>query len=329
LDDCGEFRMVKSGMPFASTSNVQMDGERWSATRLVRVALRVLGNLSCQMEILRLLKYPVLAEMLPCNPRFPIKFAADDYLARDLSVAERKSCFMHHYVRLLGALPDRMLRLIFHRSVSIFEMREGESVYRVIIHLSMPWDKEGELSLTLERNGIGIYVISFSIVPGSIVNSEAPEVLLISRVQGMKGKYKMIQEATKVMSDVNPASCLVAALQGFAEAFGICEIVAVSAVRQSAYSEDQAEMFRKAYDEFFYTVGAVLGSDNFFHCPVPIPEKPIQEVKRGHKLRTKEKRAFKREVSDAVLRFFQRNWRASGARSRAERTSDLPVQMMR
>ena len=31
----------------------------------------------------------------------------------------------------------------------------------------------------------------------------------------------------------------------------------------------------------------------------------IEEIKRGHKLRTKQKRAFKREVADVVRRFFQ------------------------
>jgi uncharacterized protein VirK/YbjX len=274
-----------------------------------------------------MLRYPVLAEVLPCNPRFAIKFAADDYLARNLSVAERKTCFLHHYGRLVGALPDRMLRRILHRSVTVFEIRDGESVYRVITNLSRPWDKEGELSLTLEHNGIGIYVISFSIVPGSIVHSDAPEVLLISRMQGMKGKYQLIQQATRAMNDVAPASFLLAALQGFAEAFGVSEIVGVSAVRQSAYCEESDEIFRKAYDEFFTTVGAVLGSDNLFRCPVPIPEKPLQDVKRGHKLRTKEKRAFKRDVADTVLRFFQRNWRTDGERSQQEQNSDLPVQL--
>jgi uncharacterized protein VirK/YbjX len=320
--------MVGSEMPFASAQKLRVTGETWSPSRIARVAFRVLGHLPYQLEILRLLKYPVLAELLPSNPRFAIKFAADDYLARDLSVAERKSCFLHHYGRLLGALPDRMLRRILHRSVSIFEFREGDSFYRVIASLSRPWDKEGELSLTLELNGTGIYVIAFSIVPGSIVHSEAPEVLLISRMQGMKGKYGLIQRATKAMSDVAPASFLLAALQGFAEAFGVGEIVGVSAVRQSAYSEESDEIFRKAYDEFFNTVGAVLGPDNLFRCPVPIPEKRLQDVKRGHKLRTKEKQAFKRDVSDTVLRFFQRNWRTGGQPSQEEQTSDVPVELM-
>ena len=83
----------------------------------------------------------------------------------------------------------------------------------------------------------------------------------------------------------------------------------VSALRQANYHEDCAGVFRKSYDDFFRNLGAVLGPENLYSCPVPIPEKPLQEVKRGHKLRTKEKRAFKREVASAVRLFFQVNRR--------------------
>ena len=306
-----------------------MNGDAWSPSRVARVALRVIGNLSCQFEILQFVRNSVLVEVLPVNPRFAIKYAADDYLARDLSVTDRKACFLHHYKRLLGALPESILRRILHRSVPIFELHEEDgNVFRVMAHLSRPWDKEGELSLELELNGVGIYVISFSVVPGSIVKSRAPEVILISRLQGMRGKYNMIQRATKTMSDVAPSSFLLSALQGFAEAFDITEIVGVSAVRQAAYTEESGEIFRKSYDDFFISIGAVLGPENLFTCPVPIPEKPLQEVKRGHKLRTKEKRAFKRDVADTVRRFFQVNSRMRGGRSSLERTSDVPLQLV-
>jgi uncharacterized protein VirK/YbjX len=285
---------------------------------MARVAMRVLRNFPCQFEILRFLRQPIFRQILPFNPRFAIKFAADDYLARDLSVGERKSCFIHHYTRLRSVLSDSMLRRILHRSVCVFEMVEGENVYRVMAHLSRPWDKEGELSLDLELDGVGIYVISFTIVPGSIVKSEAAEVLLISRMQGMKGKYGLIQRATKTMNDVAPAWFLLAVLQGFAGAFGIREIVAVSAMRQSASGEDCEEEFRRSYDEFFNSLGAVMGPEKLFRCPVPIPEKPLEEIKRGHKLRTKQKRAFKREVADVVRRFFQSNRQMTGELTEAQ-----------
>ena len=301
-------------MTLESAQKLRVTGDTFSPSRLARVALRILGHLPCQIEVLRLMKHPVFAQVLPFNPRFAIKFAADDYLVRDLSVAERKTCFIHHYTRLRSLLSGSMLRQILHRSVCVFELPDGESVYRVMAHLSRRWDKEGELSLDLELDGVGIYVISFSIVPGSIVKSEAAEVILISRMQGMKGKYGLIQQATKTMNDVAPAWFLLAVLQGFAEAFGIREIVAVSAMRQPAGGENCEEEFRKSYDDFFNSLGVVMGPEKLFRCPVPIPERPLQDIKRGHKLRTKEKRAFKREVADVVRHFFQLNRQMSNER---------------
>ena len=297
------------------------------AARITRTSLRVLGNIRCQFEVLRLMRHRLFAELLPLNPRFVIKFAADDYLLRGLSVAERKECFLYHYDRLREALPDTMIRRILHRSISILEIREHHNVYRVTVHLSRPWDKEGELSLDLELDGETIYVLSFSIVPGWIVRSEASEVILIARLQGAKGQYKLIRQATKVMNDVSPVFLLLASLQGFAEAFGVSEISGVSGVRQSAYTEERAEIFRNAYDDFFNDVGAVQGPENLYHCPIPIPEKPLIDVKAGHKLRTKEKRAFKRGVSEAVRRFFQRSRRTSAGGVRLEQIFELPVQL--
>ncbi len=321
-------QICREDMQFRWMQRLRTNDHPWSPARSFRAALRVMGNLGCQLEILRLIRHPLLAEVLPLNPRFAIKFAADDYLAKGLSVADRTGCFLHHYNRLLSALPDRLLRQILHRSVPIFQIRQGDHLFRVMAHLSRPWDKEGELSFDLELDGIGIYVLSFSIVPGPLVNSAAPEVVLISRLQGMKGKYGFIQRATKTMNDVAPASFLLAALQGFAESFGISEIVGVSAVRQSGYSADYAEVLHKSYDGFFLSVGAVLEVDNLFRRPIPVPEKPLQEIKRGHKLRTKEKRALKRDVADTVRRFFNVNRRLREERLRLDRQANVPIRLL-
>lgn len=330
---------LESSQKLLTPLNGDTKGDKWltfrsivldlpgRAARIFRTSLRVLGNIPSQFEVLRLMRHPLFAELLPLNPRFAIKFAADDYLLRGLSVAERKECFLHHYERLRQLLPDTMIRRILHRSISILEIREHHNVYRVTVHLSRPWDKEGELSLDLDLDGETIYVLSFSIVPGRIVKSAASEVVLITRLQGAKTQYKSIRQATKVMNDVSPVFLLLASLQGFAEAFGVSEISGVSAVRQSAYAEEHAEIFHNAYDSFFIDVGAVLSPENLYHCPIPLSEKPITDIKAGHKLRTKKKRAFKRGVSQAVRLFFQRSRRASADGARLEQGFELPVQL--
>jgi hypothetical protein len=76
----------------------------------------------------------------------------------------------------------------------------------------------------------------------------------------------------------------------------------VCASRQSSYSEEFSSQYRSAYDDFFTELGVSKSNAGFFVSPVPLPEKPVTLIKQGHKLRTREKRAFKRRIAAHVCR---------------------------
>jgi hypothetical protein len=195
-----------------------------------------------------------------------------------------------------------LLRRTLHEHVTVFESLTGGARYEITLCYSRDIEKEGELSLNLHVDGAIVFVLSFNIVPGWVVKSQAAEVLLITRLQGTRGYYSQIRLATKVLHDVGPAALLLAALQGLTQAFGIGEMTGVCATRQSSYSEEFSSHYRSAYDDFFAELGAVRNSAGFFVSPIPMPEKPVAEVKQGHKLRTREKRAFKQQVAADVCR---------------------------
>ena len=171
--------------------------------------------------------------------------------------------------------------------------------------LSLPYDNEGELTLSLRVDGDIVFVLSFTIVPGSLVESKAAETLLITRLQGIKGCHRQIGDATTAMHDVAPCLLLVAALQGVADAFGISAIAAVPADRQTSYTKDYAFAFKEAYDDLFIERGLSKGTTGFFSSPVPIAQKPLTSIKQGHKLRAKKKRAFRKRVQLACADFFK------------------------
>jgi hypothetical protein len=267
---------------------------------------RGLTHLGTHRKVLRFLfKLPPLAEFVFSNPTFAIKYLAPRYLARGLTVAERASCFQYHYRRLYAALPDQLLRRTLKEDLTIHEIPEGVNLFALTMGLSRPYGEEGELSLHLCVNSEIAFILSFTIVPGSVVQSQAGEILLISRLQGVKGAYPQISAATKALHDVAPAALLFAALQGIADAFGIGEIAAVSVARQSSYHRDYAAFFQEAYDDFFAEVGMSKGATGFYHAPVPLQGKPLAFIKHGHKLRTKEKRAFKQEIKLVCADFFE------------------------
>ena len=256
-------------------------------------------------EVLRfLLRIPAITEFVFSDRSFSFKYLTQNYLVRGFTVDQRASCFLYHYHRLHQALPDSFLRRTFHEDIPILEIPEGANRFVLTLGLSRPSYKEGELSLHLRVDGNIVFVLSFTIVPGWVVNSQASEILLITRLQGVKGAYSHISDATKTLHDVAPDALLFAALQGVANAFGIVEIVAVSATRQSYYSRRAAAVFEEAYDEFFAGLGILKDAAGFFHIPLPFQEKPLSIIKHGHKLRTKEKRTFKQQIQSACADFF-------------------------
>jgi hypothetical protein len=197
-------------------------------------------------------------------------------------------------------MPTTLLGRVLHQDVTVFEVLQAGARAHMTLGYSKDFEKEGELSLHLIVDGAPVFVLSFTVVPGWVVNSSAADVLLISRLQGVRGYYSQIRLVTKALHDVAPAALLLAALAGFATTFGINEIAGVCATRQSSYTSELANFYEDAYDDFFVELGLERNSANFFVSKIPLNEKPLTSVKRGHKLRTKKKREFKRLVAENV-----------------------------
>jgi len=267
---------------------------------LAGVLWRALTHLGTHRKVLRLIESMPLAGAMDENPRFPFKYLFPDYLVKGFSVGERAACFLHHYQRLHTALPSAYLRQIVQGEVVLDEIDRGDNKFAIAMGLSRPYDKEGELSLNLHVNGEIVFVLSFTIVPGWVAQSAAAEILLITRIQGMKGAYRQISLATKSLHDVSPEALLLAALHGVASAFGIRAMAGIRATLQSSYDGLYAASFKKGYDGFFADLGLAQNAAGFFLSPIPASAKPLELIKQGHKLRTKEKRAFKRHVAANV-----------------------------
>jgi hypothetical protein len=108
------------------------------------------------------------------------------------------------------------------------------------------------------------------------------------------------------MYDVAPSPLLLAALQGVANAFGIREFAGVSAARQSGpdYEEHTASL-EQAYDSFFSQLGIAPNAAGFYLSSISVEDKPLASIKQGHKLRTRQRRAFKRDIQMACAAYFE------------------------
>ena len=287
------------GLLLGSLSKLIRQRKTWSPMLLPGVLWRSVSNIARHRQILEVLKYPEYAYLARSDPRFAFKYLTHGYLVKGFTVAERATCFTHHYRWLHDNLPSEFLKQILQRAVPIVEIREGDQRFGIAFGFSRTHDKEGELSLNLEVNGETVFILSFNIVPGNVVKSSAADVLLITRMQGSKGCFRQISMATRAMRYVAPPALLMAALQGLGDALGIRTVACISGKDQNSYCPERAALFRAAYDAFFIARGMTKNEANFFLSPIPMSEKPLGQIKRGHKLRAKRRREFKRLMVDA------------------------------
>jgi uncharacterized protein VirK/YbjX len=276
----------------------------WAPDLIAGVLWRGVTHLGTHRKVMQLLKLPAMAEAARKNPRFGYKYLTHDYLVRGLTTDQRAACFLHHYRRMHDTLVSGTLRQTLDAFITLHEIQTEANRFSITLNLSRDFDKEGEFSLNLHVDGEVVFLLAFTIVPGEIVFSTEPEILLISRMQGMKGSYQGIQTATHALHNVAPDAVLVACLQGLAIAFGIKAIGGVSAHRQSSYTPESSQSFTRAYDDFFKSLEIPLNDGGFYLTPVPMELKPLSLVKKGHKIRTKEKRAFKLALQQACTAFF-------------------------
>lgn len=276
----------------------------WSPALLAGILWRAVTNIDTHREVLRLLKLPPFAETLADNPRFAFKYLAPHYLSRNLTLTDRATCFLHHHRRMLAAFPDSALRQIMQGDLLVHEIVAEDHRFALSLGLSRPCDKEGELSLNLHVDGEIVFVLSFTIVPGSAVKSQAREVVLLTRIQGTPGCYPKIKLASAALHDVGLNSLLFAALQGFATAFNVDEIVASCATDQTSYAEELVAIFQRAYDDFYLDQGMTKSESGYFSGTIPIEGRPLDQVKKSHKSRTKDQRRFKQEIQSICAAFF-------------------------
>jgi uncharacterized protein VirK/YbjX len=273
-----------------------------SPARFARLVWAFSTNLFRQVEILRILALPAFKKLVRVEPIFPFKYLTRDYLVRGISPAERAVCFAHHYRRLSTMFSEPVLEQILYSDITLLEKQTPDHLFSVRFRLERAEVREGELSLALQVDGVTVYILQFAIVPGRVVKSDAAEVLLVSRLQGIKGSYRQVHLATKAFLDVAPPALLLALLHGIAKLCAIDEMAGISATKQFSYIEKCAQSFQTAYDDFWVELGATRVSESFFACPIPPLEKPLDSITNGHRARTRKKRAFKQQLAEDVFR---------------------------
>lgn len=272
-----------------------------SPARLAHLAWDFVSHLKSQFEIFLLLNTSTYSDIIRVDPIFPFKFLTRDYLVRGLSIGDRAMSFLRHYRRLQAVIPASTLARILHQDFTLLEKEADGHHFSIRACRARDEVNEGELIVSLEVDGKRTFVLQFTVVPGSVVQSEAHEVFLVSRLQGIKGSYSEVRLASKAFMEVAPPALLLAVLHGFAQVFGVEEMAGISAESQFCYLKGDSHLFQTAYDDYWIELGAKRVSERFFAIPIPPQEKSLDGVKNGHKSRTRKKREFRKNIAHEVF----------------------------
>jgi uncharacterized protein VirK/YbjX len=285
---------------------VARQGIKWSPFQILGELWRLFTNIDLRRKIVSLVRLQPFDGIVQHNPGLALKYVVPNYLARGFTLTERAACFLHHYSRMHVCLPERVLSEILQGYTTLHEVIQGDNHFAITLGLpTPPFDREGELFLGLRVNDGVIFNLCFTIIPGWVVRSKTAEILLITRLQGAKGCNSQIRLARHAFCDYSPRGPLLAALQGIANAFGICEVEAVCATNQRFYRKESDALLRRGYDDFFTHLGMVKTAAGFYSSPVPIEGKPLALFKGRYRSRARKRRAMRQQIQLACATFLK------------------------
>lgn len=273
---------------------------------------RLILNWGEHRKILALLKDGAFSDIPKLQPAFPFKFLHERFICQRLSTKDKVRCLLTNFNFMKFTLVETTLqKILAEETFLLFENKHENGHVSIAFCLSNPNYLEGEMSLLFKVDGERVFILSFTIVPGDVVNCLEGYSVLISRLQGVKGTSNAFNVAANALG-VNPRIALLEALQGVARAFRIAHLSAVPGDYQSSYIDEFSELYQKAYDQFFASNGMSLEAGRFFQGRVPLAQSPIAELSKNpsKRRRRRMRRRLRKEIADAVHDVMARHCRA-------------------
>jgi uncharacterized protein len=254
-------------------------------------------------QLLRLWKQPGLRALEATHPEALYR-PYRRYLAISFTKRARRAALKHHYAYLLPRISKTFFPAVLNDRPQLWQKRIGLDVFEIRLAFTGELHHEGDLLLEFRENGVPLYCLSFSIVPGYLAGSDADQIILVARVQGTVGRFDAIRRATKTCMDIAPPHLLTAAVHGIAGALDIAVIAGVRSKEQLTANIDTERCVYFDYDAFW---GTYLGNETekFHLISVPSREKPLAQISAAHRRRTRLKRQFKNEVTEMSTAMFR------------------------
>ena len=243
-------------------------------------------------------------------PNYVNKYATN-YLAKSFSKRVRREILKFHHHYLSQHVNEHFYDEILKRGRILWQETVDENSYTVSLSFNPQFHSEGDLSLTFDKNGRPLFELSFSIVPGKVIGCAAEQVLLVGRVQGRIGEARAIKVSTKAFHEIAPPHLLLAAALSIADVLAIDVIAGVGNDDQLAKSSEEVSTCYFDYDAFWKTFLFNKNAANIYEARIPLPEKPLEQIKRDHRRRALLKRRLKKQIGENVGAAFVKDFMVS------------------
>ncbi len=252
-------------------------------------------------EVTRVLNHPSIRPFIRRYPSVVTKYFGN-YLSKHFSTNKntRREILKFHYQHLMKHVTDIFFAKMLEDEIVLWDEVIDGNNYTISLSPNIEFPKEGDLRLTFGQNKTPIYALSFTVVPGCLINSTADQVLLVANLQGAKGELKRIREATKACDRVTPPHLLMTAAGSIASALAINVIAGVSNEEHLVPPESRSPDFVFSYDAFWGAFKFKRGAAGIYEVSFPFPVKHLKQVSRNQRCHTKRKRQFKEHVAVCV-----------------------------
>lgn len=223
---------------------------------------------------------PLRHEILLAQPTLPCKVHRT-YLAANMLRDQHVSGLCDHYRFVRERMPQTMQSE--HLGKEHFKLAsfigKDEAMYSISMNSSLHLDKEGEITLRfLDENDEPLANVTFA-----LINYQGLSTLFIGAIQGPNQNidHAKIQQATKACHGLFPKRILMEAVLLFAEKMNMQQVFAVSNKTHiyihRRYSKRKQRMFAD-YDTFWETLGAHAHPNGYFHFPVQIKHRSLDDI---------------------------------------------------
>lgn len=272
------------------------DTPRPRRTRLYLRSLIYARSTACWLDFLW--SSPAMLEAARRNPDLAEKLHRP-YMRKDLSAGERLALLVSHYRFGLSQPHGSLLVLATLRDEPLAELcgKSGKR-FRLVLGPAGSLQKEGELRLRLECDGLLLLSLAFSLS----AQGTAP-LLFVACLQGNPDAAvrDAIRDATKELFGLRPRQLLLVALQAIARAYGLSGIVGICDRLHIYRHWRKRRQIMQSYDEMWQDLGTTRRADGLFDLRLLHQPRPLTDYPANKRSAMAKRQALEQQLIERIL----------------------------